>query len=262
MKIADADFERQKEGIALRGISGRIKLDRLFDFVTAPAQRLAFREVQWQEILSSDGELVFAAEPGGTVSIASSRFVWCQGKIIMAPFRLGPGAKDLLMTFYCDRVNFAQMLNALVGKTIVSGDAEMNGVVPVKMVKGSPVFLDGYLYSTPGRSGSLKVAKPELISNGQVLVEEAIRDFRYNWIKVKMSSRNDRLDMVVSMDGAPAQKLPLRYDAKTKNFIKDPSGGRHVELKGLLLDINFSDIDLKDLLKASSQMTSSHQEKK
>ena len=212
-------------------------------------------------MLFSNGELVFSGESGGTVFIESGRFDWCQGKIIMAPFRIKPGATDFLMTFNCDRVNFAQMLNALVGKTIVSGDAEMSGIVPIQMVKGSPVFLDGYLYSTPGRSGNLKVAKPELISNGQVLVEEAIRDFRYNWIKVKMGSRNDRLDMVVSMDGAPAQKLPLRYDQKQKNFIKDPSGGRHVELKGLLLDIRFIDIDLKDLLKASSQMTSSHQEK-
>jgi hypothetical protein len=92
-------------------------------------------------------------------------------------------------------------------------------------------------------------------------VEEAIRDFRYNWIKVKMSSQNNRLDMVVSMDGAPAQKLPLLYDQKLKNFIKDPSGNRNVELKGLLLEINFNDIDLKDLLKAGGQITVSQKEK-
>jgi len=261
LEITNVDFDRQKEGIALRGVNGSITLDSLFDFVTAPAQSIAFRELQWQDMSFTNGELVFAGESGGTVFIESGRFDWCQGKIIIAPFRLQPGAKDFLMTFYCDRVNFAQMLNALVGKKIVSGDAVMNGIVPIQMVKGNPVFLDGYLYSTPGSSGNLKVAQPELISNGQVLVEEAIRDFRYNWIKVKMSSKNNRLDMVVSMDGAPAQKLPLLYDQKLKNFIKDPSGGRNVELKGLLLDINFNDIDLKDLLKASSQMTSSHQEK-
>jgi hypothetical protein len=261
VKIADADFEQQKEKIALRGVNAEIKLDRLFDFVTAPAQRIGFRELKWQDMLFSNGELVFAGESDGTIFIESVRFDWCQGKIIMAPFRIKPGTTDFLMTFNCDRVNFAQMLNALVGKTIVSGDAEMSGIVPIKIVKGSPVFLDGYLFSTPGRSGNLKVAKPELISNGQVLVEEAIRDFRYNWIKIKMSSKNNRLDMVVSMDGAPAQKLPLLYDQKQKNFIKDPSGGRHVELKGLLLEINFSDLDLQDLLKASSQMTSSQQGK-
>ncbi|MCX6558526.1 MAG: hypothetical protein NTW95_14030 [Candidatus Aminicenantes bacterium] len=162
VKIANADFDQPKEGIALRGVNGSITLDRLFDFVTAPAQRIAFRELKWQDMSFTNGELVFAGEGGNLVFIESGRFDWCQGKIIVAPFRLEAGGKDFLMTFYCDRVNFAQMLNALLGKTTVSGDAEMNGIVPVKMVKGSPVFLDGYLYSTPGRSGNLKVAKPEL----------------------------------------------------------------------------------------------------
>ncbi|MCJ7524382.1 MAG: YdbH domain-containing protein [Candidatus Aminicenantes bacterium] len=255
MKIADADFEQKEERIAVRGVNGSITLERLFDFITAPAQRIVFRELKWQDKSFSNGELVFAGESGGTIFIESGRFDWCQGKIIIAPFRIEPGKTDFLMTIYCDRVNFAQMLNALLGKAVISGDAEMNGMIPVRMVNGSPVFLDGYLYSTPGSSGNLRVSQPELISGGQVLVEEAIRDFRYNWIKVKMSSRGDRLDMIVSIDGAPAQKLPLRYDAKKKDFIRDPTGGRHVQLKGLLLDIRFLDIDLKDLLKAGSQMS-------
>ena len=260
LKITNADFEQPKEKIALSGANAEIKIDDLLGFVTAPAQRVAFRELRWQDMLLSNGELVFAAESGGTYSIESARFDWCQGKIVMAPLRIAPGATDFLLTFHCERINFAQMLDSLLGKATVSGDAEMSGVVPVRMVKGSPVFLDGYLTSTPGVGGSLKVARPELVSNGQVLVEEAIRDFHYHWIKVKMGSRNDRLDLVISMEGAPARKLPLRYDPKQKNFIRDSSGGRHVELKGLLLDIRFSDLDLQDLLKASGQMNVSRQE--
>ena len=261
VKMANADFDQPQEGIVLSGVNGSITLERLFDFVTAPAQRIGFRELKWHGMSFSNGEVVFAGESNGAVFIESGRFDWCLGKIIIAPFRLEAGENDFLMTFYCDHINFARMLNVLTGKTTVSGDAEMNGIVPVRMVKGSPVFLDGYLYSTTGRGGNLKVAKPELISNGQVLVEEAIRDFRYNWIKVKVSSRNDHLDLTVSMDGVPARKLPLLYDQKQKNFIKDPSGGRHVELKGLLLEINFKDIDLKDLLKVGGQMTISQKEK-
>jgi hypothetical protein len=260
VKMANADFEQQKEKIALRGVNAEIRIVNLLDFVTAPAQRIVFREGQWQDMLFSNGELVFAGESDGSIFIESGRFDWCQGRITLAPLRIKPGASDFLMTFTFDQVNFAQMLNSLVGKTMVSGDAEMNGIVPIRMIKGSPVFLDGNLFSTPGKSGYLKVSQPEVIASGQALVEEAIRDFRYNWIKVTMGGSNNRLDMVVSIDGAPARKLPLIYDAKRKDFIKDPSGGRHVELKGLQLDIRFLDIDLKDLLKASSQMTSSYQE--
>ena len=261
LEIADADFDHQGAGINWRGVKAEIRLNSLFDFVTAPAQRISFKELKWQDKSFRNGEVVFAGESNGTIFIESVRFDWCRGKIMMSPLRLEPQKTDFLAIFYCDRVNFAEMLNALVGKAIVSGDAEMNGIIPVKMVNGNPVFLDGYLYSTPGSSGQLKISQPEVISGGQVLVEEAIRDFRYNWIKIKMNSRNNRLDMIVSIDGAPNQKLPLVYDQKQKNFIKDPKGGRHVELKGLLLDIRFNDIDLKDLLKAGGQMTVSRQEK-
>jgi hypothetical protein len=262
IKMTDADFEQPKAGIVLSGVKAEIKLVDLFALVTAPSQRIDFRELRWQDMLLSNGGLVFAGESGGAFFIESAHFDWCQGKIVMAPLRIKPGATDFLLTFHCERINFAQMLDTLLGKATVSGDAEMSGIVPVRLVNGSPVFLDGYLSSTPGSGGNLKVVKPELIANGQVLVEEAIRDFRYNWIKVKLGSRNDRLDLVVSMDGAPARKLPLRYDPKQKNFLKDPSGGRHVELKGLLLEIRFNDLDLKDLLKASSQMTVGRQENK
>jgi hypothetical protein len=261
LKIAAGEFSLPGARLALSGVNAEIRLDRLFDLVTAPAQRIEFRDLQWQDMLFSNGELVFSNESDGALAIASAGFDWCQGRITVAPLRIRPGASDFLMTFTFDRVHFAQLLNTLAGKAIVSGDAEMSGIVPVRMINGSPVFLDGALFSTPGKGGNLKVSRPELIANGQVLVEEALRDFHYNWIKVKMGSRNDRLDLVVSIDGAPARKLPLRYDARKKDFIRDHKGGRHVELKGLLLDIRFLDIDLKDLLKASSQMTSRYQEK-
>jgi len=173
--------------------------------------------------------------------------------------RIVPGGAWPQVTLRCQDVDLAEMLNALAGSKIVSGDARLNGVIPLKMIDGSPVFLDGYLDTAPGRGGRLQVSKPEAISGGQVLVEEAIRDFSYNWIKVRLSGRNDRLNMVVSIDGAPARKLPLRYDQKKKDFIRDSSGQRHVELKGLLLDIRFIDIDLKDLLEAGGQVTARHQ---
>ena len=148
MKIAEADFEQKEEGLAVLGINSSVTLASLFDFVTAPAQRISLRELKWQDKSFGNGELIFAGESGGTVFIESGRFDWCQGKVMIAPFRLEPGKTDFLITLYCDRVNFAQMLNALLGKEVVNGDAEMNGIVPVRMVNGSPVFLDGYLYST------------------------------------------------------------------------------------------------------------------
>jgi len=159
------------------------------------------------------------------------------------------------VTLHCRDVDLAEMLNTLAGEEIVSGDARLSGVIPMKVAGGSLQFLDGRLDTIPGRTGQLRVSKPEAISGGQVLVEEAIRDFNYNWIKVRLDGQGDRLNMVVSIDGAPSRKLPLRYDQKKGDFVRQPAGKPGVELKGLLLDIRFIDIDLKDLLESGGQLT-------
>ncbi len=255
LEIVDGDLDHAGEGIVLRGLQTGIRLDSLFDLITAPAQRLIFKELRWQGNTLRDGEVAFRGEGGGTLFIESGRFIWNRGVITLDPLRLGPGAAAIQLTFRCRDVDLADMLNALAGSKIVSSDARLSGVIPVKVVNGSPVFLDGYLDTASGISGRLQISKPEAISGGQLLVEEAIRDFNYNWIKVRLSSSNDRLNLVVSIDGAPAGKLPLRYDQKKKDFVRDSPGKRHVELKGLQLDIRFNDIDLRDLLEAGGQVT-------
>ncbi len=261
LEIAGGGLDHAGEGIVLHGLQAGIQLDSLFDLITPPAQRLLFKELRWQGNAFRDGEVAFTGEGGGKLFIESGRFGWNRGTITVDPLRFVPGGAWPQVTLRCQGVDLAEMLNALAGEKIVSGEAMVSGVIPMKIVKGSPVFLDGYLDTAPGVGGRLRVSKPESISGGQLLVEEAIRDFNYNWIKVRLSNRGDRLNMIVSIDGAPAGKLPLRYDQKRKDFIRDPSGQRHVELKGLLLDIRFDDIDLKDLLETGGQVTAGHQKK-
>jgi hypothetical protein len=254
LELADGSFDLAGQGLAVSGVEAGILLESVFDLRSAPGQRLRFKELHWQGGTFRDGEVVFRAERSG-LTIESGSFLWSGGLVRVDPMRLEPGATDIRATLRCRDVDLTQLINALAGSEVVSGEARVSGVVPLKLVNGSPLFLDGLLESTPGQGGQLRVAKPELISGGQVLVEEAIRDFNYKWIQVRLDSSAGRLNMVVSIDGAPARKLPLRYDQKKKDLVRDPSGQRHVELKGLQLDIRFDDIDLKDLLETSGKMT-------
>lgn len=254
LELADGSFDIAGQGLAASGVAADILLESVLDLRSAPGQRLRFKELRWQGSAFRDGEVVFRAERRG-LTIDSASFLWSGGQVSVDPMRLEPGAADIRATLRCRDVDLTQLINALAGSEVVSGEARVSGVVPLRLVNGSPLFLDGLLESAPGQSGRLSVAKPELISGGQVLVEEAIRDFNYKWIKVRLDSSAGRLNMVVSIDGAPARKLPLRYDQKKKDLVRDPSGKRHVELKGLQLDIRFDDIDLKDLLETSGKMT-------
>ncbi|HOW44935.1 MAG TPA: YdbH domain-containing protein [Candidatus Aminicenantes bacterium] len=254
LDIAGAGFGFAAAGLSLSGLHGAVQLDDWLEFVTPPDQRLRFTELRWQGLILRDGEVAFRGLGAGALQIESGRFGWSGGTVLIDPLRLEPGAAEPVVTLRCRDVDLAAMLNALAGEEIVSGDARLSGVVPLKLAGGRPVFLDGRLESDPTHSGRLRVSRPEAISGGQALVEEAIRDFRWNWIKVRLDGRDDRLNLVFSIDGAPAAKLPLRYDRKKKDFVRDPKGRPSVELKGLLLDIRFNDVDVKDLLEASSRM--------
>ncbi len=255
LEVVDADFDHAGLGLSLRGLQAAVSLESLFDLVTSPDQRLRFHDLRWQGVALSHGEFAFRGEGGGALLVESGSFAWSGGTVTIDPLRLGPGTTALEVTLHCRDVDLAEMLNTLAGEEIVSGDARLSGVIPMKVAGGSLQFLDGRLDTIPGRTGQLRVSKPEAISGGQVLVEEAIRDFNYNWIKVRLDGQGDRLNMVVSIDGAPSRKLPLRYDQKKGDFVRQPAGKPGVELKGLLLDIRFIDIDLKDLLESGGQLT-------
>jgi len=100
----------------------------------------------------------------------------------------------------------------------------------------------------------LQIQDASLISGGMVLVEEAVRDFNYEWVRVKLNSKNNRLDMSVILKGVPAHKLPLEYDSKKKDFVRSKTGKRMVTLKGLTLELKFLDIDLERLLKEGGRV--------
>jgi hypothetical protein len=130
----------------------------------------------------------------------------------------------------------------------------LNGLLTVDMIDGIPVFRDGYLYSTPGVGGNIKFTRSEAISGGVLIVEEAVKDFNYDWIKVKLDTAKENLNMIAYINGIPAGKLPLTYDSKSKDIIRDPGGRRNLELKGLLLELHFTDIDLKGLMKGGAKI--------
>lgn len=255
LEIADADLNVPGAKFSLRGLQAAVTLESLFDLVTAPKQHVRFSELLWQSVALSNGEIAFRGEGGGALFVESASFAWSGGTVTVDALRLVPGMKAIEATLRCRDVDLAEMLNALAGEEIVSGEARLSGVIPMKLNGGDLQFMDGRLDSTPGRTGQLRVSKPEAISGGQVLVEEAIREFDYNWIKVRLDGGGDRLNMIVSIDGAPARKLPLRYDQKKGDFVRQPAGKPGVELKGLLLDIRFIDINLKDLLDAGGRVT-------
>ena len=79
-------------------------------------------------------------------------------------------------------------------------------------------------------------------------------DFNYDWVRVTLESSGEKLNLTAFINGAPARKLPLVYDPGKREFLREPQGKRSVDLKGLLLELRFREIDLKALLSGGSRV--------
>lgn len=254
LQVQGAEIALPALALTCSGVDSHLHITDLTRFASAPEQRLTFQTARFGTLEFRMGEVRLTLEGDGVILLESASAAWCGGKISLSPLRWRGGGTPLAFTVHCDRLRFADLLNTLTGKTVAFGEAEINGVIPIRLENGDIKVENGYLYTTPGRRGNLRFTDAAAISGGLPLVEEAVRDFNYEWLRVSLNSRNRRLYVNVELNGAPAGKLPLEYDAKSRNFVRSRDGARRVELEGLLLELKFVDIDLPALLRYGAEM--------
>jgi len=252
LKIKGVSLSIPESKIILEGVESEIRFKDLSRFISEPGLNLKFKRLSLGDAFLTDGKLVFTIENGSSIFFERGFFKWCKGSLHANSFRYFFNEKkenEFKLILYCDRINFNDMINTLMSKKITYGNAEISGIIPMKIRGGVPVFEKAFLYSTPGVKGNIAVKESHLISGGVLLVEEAIKDFLYDSIKVSLDTKNSKLNMNVFLNGTPNRKLPLVYDNKKKDFIRINSGKSGVKLKGLNLKLRFIDIDLKTLFK-------------
>lgn len=252
LKIKEASLSFPESKIFLEGVESEIRFKDLASFISEPGLSLRFKKLSFGDIPLTDGELVFTLEDEDSVFFEKGVFNWCRGRLHANSFRYffdENRENEFKLILYCDRINFNDMINTLMGKKMTTGSGEISGIIPLRINKGVPVFEKGFLYSTPGVKGNIAVTESHLISGGVLLVEEAIKDFLYESIKVSMDTVDNNLNMTVFINGTPNRILPLVYDNKKKDFVRIDSGKSGVKLQGLNLRLRFIDIDLKTLFK-------------
>ena len=109
-------------------------------------------------------------------------------------------------------------------------------------------FEDGFLYSSPGQGGSVKVSAFDILAAGipkntpqfaQVdFAAEALKNFQYNWVKLILNTEGEDLIMEMQMDGKPVQSLPFKYDSQSGLLQRIENGGPGI-MQPIRLDVNF-----------------------
>ncbi|WP_207261986.1 YdbH domain-containing protein [Desulfovibrio sp. Huiquan2017] len=221
----------------------------LFTLRSAPAQTLTFDSLKAGDIVLTKGKIVYQLESMGSVLVEQAGFRWCGGHISSRAFRIEPESREYAVTLFCSELKLSEILGQL-GLATAKGEAALSGELPVTWKDGKISFNGGFLHSTPGEGGTIRVeamqglvdAIPEgTPERGQLeLAREAVRDFDYKWVRIKADTVGEDLLVRLSVDGKPASTLPFLYKREFGGFVRVTGDVKGSNFQGLRLDVNFS----------------------
>ncbi len=252
-EITDARIEQKKTGLLIEGVESLIEIPDLLNMRSGPGQTVGFKRASLGKINFKKGKIQFQIESPKSLLIETGDFEWCGGHVDTPAIRIKAGVDDYTGVLYCDRLNFSQLLNQL-GDVKAIGQGAVNGRLPIRFTKGQISFQDGFLYSTPGQGGSIRIVSKffegaDSIANdigdniakvSQIeLAREALKDYTYNWVKLHLNTQGELLKANLQMDGKPAEPLPFIYDKQLGAFTRVEAGAGS-RFQGIQLNVNFS----------------------
>ena len=246
--LHQGQFAWPQRDLEINGIDGDLTLVDLSGPRSAPDQRLTFSSARMGAVRVSDGRFAFQVEPGNTLLLEGAQFGWCGGRIFVQAGRFTPGNGNYGLTLYCDRLKLAQVL-AQLSSVRAEGGGTVSGRIPLRVEKGRLVFDDGFLFSTPGEEGKIRVTGTEILTAGipadtlqfaQLdLARAALEDYDYQWVKLNLSTEGQDLHLRMQVDGQPGGPLPFVFDKTLGGFVRVTGASPGSRFQGIGLDVNF-----------------------
>jgi len=240
-------FENPDKNYTVDNIKFSFLMPSLPDLHSAPAQEILFEKASVGNLIFKQGKVVWQMESPDSMFIEKGVVSWAGGRVFTNAIRISPAVKELVVPIFCDRLKLTELLDQF-GVAGAEGEGTVSGRIPLLAGKDSIRFEDGFLFSSPGQGGSVKVAAFDVLAAGipkntpqfaQVdFAAEALKNFQYNWVKLLLNSEGEELIMQMHMDGKPVQSLPFSYDSQTGLLqrVDDKSQGIHQPIR---LNVNF-----------------------
>ncbi len=245
----DGRLSSTQNKLALEGIRMSLNFPDLPQIRSAPGQRILFSKFSLGDLIAEKGSVDFQIESVRSFLIENIRFLWCDGHVETQSMRLSPGVEDYRITFYCDRLNLAKVLGQFGVAAAAEGRGSVNGRIPLHFANGKISFDDGFLYSTPGAGGKIRLTGTDTLTAGippntpehvqMQLASEALKDYDYSWAKLNLTSQGEELLLQMQMDGKPAKTLPFVYRKDIGGFVKVEADVKGSTFQGIRLDVNF-----------------------
>jgi hypothetical protein len=246
--VQNGILQHRKNKMAVTGIQTELLIQDLVNVRSAPGQKLQFARASLGDLNIENGEIHYQIESAQSFLIEKSHFRWSDGNVDAPAIRFKPGIDDYQLILYCDRLNLAKVLEQF-GAASVEAEGQLNGRIPIQFKNRQLSFKDGFLFTTPGQPGKIRMKDTEILTAGipkdspqyvqMELARKALEDYDYTWAKLNITSEGEDLLLNMQLDGKPAQSLPFVYQKDIGGFAKVEAGVQGSTFQGIRLDVNF-----------------------
>ncbi len=247
ISLSDANLKVPENKTSIEGLEFSVAMQDLVMMKSLPKQVVKFSRFSAGSLALETGEIEFQIESPKKYFIEKSSFSWCGGHVYSHALRIVPG-EDLEFIFFCDRLNFAAILRQLQAAE-ASGEGTVNGRIPVKFKNKRLRIMDGFLYSSPGQGGNIKLGRSQILDSTSEIQKQAIdmaiavtalKDFNYDWVKLSLNSENRKLLVVLDLNGRPAKALNFGFNTDVGLYKSEEDSGTTAVFQAILFTINFS----------------------
>lgn len=246
LELHQGRLHKESQGLSAEGLDMTLRMNDITAMKSAPRQKLSVSRLAFGKLNAQNLRVDFQLEGPETLFIERARIQWCRGEIDTSAIRINAEKEDYDVTLFCDRLNLAMLLEQL-GAAKANGEGTVNGRIPVRWTDGRLSFDNGFLYSTPGQTGTIQITGTEGILAGLPpgtpqhtqldIASEALKDYTYEWAKLHVLSEDDILLLKLQLDGKPNRQLPFAYDQARGQFTRVKGEGQ-ATFQGISIDLN------------------------
>ncbi|WP_020588939.1 intermembrane phospholipid transport protein YdbH family protein [Desulfobacter curvatus] len=253
IQVSNGTINFIESGFSASGISADMHFNDLMVPETLPGQYINIDTFNAGRFNSNNAKIRFSLEDGKSINIENLKFNWCNGIVSTEAFRVPSDDKTIHLTLYCDRLEMEDLFYQL-GAFDAEGGGTVSGRIPVVMKNteiGTEIRFDnGFLFSTPGEGGRIYIKNLDRMLAGipkntrefsQLdLAGEALKNFEYKWVKLKLNTHGDTLAVNMQLDGKPVSALPFEYKRNLNSFIRVDAQSPGSNFQGIKLDVNLT----------------------